>query len=166
MGVLMSAKIYVCNLWKELTIGKHIHFHGGEFTTDDVALQHLIESNNAFGSAIHFKDTEEEMARQARIKDEEQRAKRAQERKAILAEMEAEDKAEQDRIAQEKADNDAAEKQRLEDEKRKEADSRLKPNATWKKDELLKFAEENEIQVDPSKTKEQILAAIDEGMVD
>lgn len=52
----MFEKVYVCNLWPELTLGSKIKFVGGIFRTEDKILQDKIEQNNAFGSSIHWQD--------------------------------------------------------------------------------------------------------------
>ena len=134
----MSYKSYVCNLWKELRIGPKVAFKNGFFETDDPQLQGLIERNNAFGSAIHFKDTEEEMARQGRVREEEASAKRAQARQAMLDEMKKEEqedekrkklRAEEDR---EKAEQEE-EQRKIDEADRRNAEALLGKGAKGKK---------------------------------
>ena len=89
----MALKIYVCNRWKSLQIGKDIRFAEGEFATDDPVLQSLVERNNAWGVQIHYKDSEEEMARQGRLKQEEEAAEKARAIQQHLDEEAAQEKA-------------------------------------------------------------------------
>lgn len=103
---------YVCNIWKGLQIGKHVKFRGGSFETEDPKLQELVERNNAFGSAIHFKDSLEEMERIGRERDEKASVERIKERKRVLREIADEEKAEADRRVAEKAEIEAADEER------------------------------------------------------
>jgi len=117
-------KIYVCNLFPKLMISTGlpcgpVHFEGAQFGTDDPAVQQIIESNAQFGTSIHFKDTEEEMARMGRALREERAAIRGKERKKLLQQMkedeeadnrekEAEEKAAKERLKAEKRESDLA----------------------------------------------------------
>ncbi len=76
-------KQYVNNLHKELQIGKHVKFRGGSFETEDPKLQELIERDNAFGSAIHFKDSIEEMERLGREGEEKAAEELTKEKKVL-----------------------------------------------------------------------------------
>lgn len=49
-------KSYVCNRFKSLSIGSSIKFEGGEFTTEDEALQGVVESNEWYKVHIHPKE--------------------------------------------------------------------------------------------------------------
>ena len=111
----MALREYVNNLHKQLQIGKYVKFVGGFYSTDDLDLQKLIESNNAFGTSIHFRDSLEIMERRGREREEAAAAERAVERKRILAEIAKEEKEESERKATAKKNRqaDADEQKRL-----------------------------------------------------
>ena len=110
---------YVNNFHKQLQIGKHIKFDNGFFETEDTELQALIESNNAFGVHIHFKDTPEEMARLGLKRQEDEAAEKARKRTAFLAEI----KAEEDEVKKEKAEK---EKEEATEKKKEKAGQKLR----------------------------------------
>lgn len=130
----MARRIYVCNLWPKLQIGKDVKFSGGMFETDKPDLQSLIEGNAAFGSSIHWQDTIAEMESASRQAEEETRNKKLRERERVLAEMKAEDEAAAEekarREAAAQAKRDAAEQLKRE----KEAERRAVIEATAKQD--------------------------------
>lgn len=114
---------YVNNLQKELMIGttsigykKPVRFLNGFYETDDPKIQGLIERNGAFGASIHFKDTEEEMARLGREKSEKATAEKARLRQEMIDQMKAEDKA-----AKEQADKDTASAKKKADKEAEQA---------------------------------------------
>jgi hypothetical protein len=115
-------KQYICNLWRNLQMGKNIRFVDGFFETDDPKLQAIIENNGQFGANIHFKDCEEEMERQGRIRREEEASRRASERKRILDEIAAEEQADVAQKTKDKAVAEAATKTKKEDQKLAAAD--------------------------------------------
>lgn len=117
----MALRQYVCNTWKKLQIGKYVKFKGGAFETEDQKLQELIEKNNAFGSAIHYKDSLDEMNRLGREREEQATVARAKERKRVLREIADEEKAESDKRAAIKAEEKETEeeRQRLEESQRR-----------------------------------------------
>lgn len=80
----MSNRQYVCNLWPELVIGAKIKFMGGFFETSDEKLQHLIESRDAFGTSIHYKDSLEEMEANSRLQAEHAANDKARKRQELL----------------------------------------------------------------------------------
>ncbi len=112
----MSLKQYVNNFHKQLQIGKHVKFDNGFYETEDLELQALIESNNAFGVHIHFKDTPEEMARIGLKRQEGMAGEKARKRKEVLAEIAAEEEAEKQKQAEaekkEKADKEKSSSER------------------------------------------------------
>ncbi len=104
---------YVNNFHKQLQIGKHVKFDNGFFETEDPELQALIESNNAFGVHIHFKDTPEEMARLGLKRQEEEAAEKARKRREFLAEIKAEeDEAEKEKVEKQEKEKVEAEKEK------------------------------------------------------
>lgn len=142
----MGTRDYVCNLWPKLRIGKFVKFVGGKFSTSDETLQKQIESNGAFGSAIHWQDSVEDMAARSRTSDEEAKNLKLRRQKEVLdeiaadkkasegaakikadaeaemAKVKANQKAEADRIAKEKSDKQKAdEKARADARAAKEA---------------------------------------------
>lgn len=101
---------YTCNLWKQLTIGKDIHFQNGLFETDDPTLQDLIEGNNAFGVAIHYQDTLEVMEARGRELSEQRAAEKSKRRREILDELASEEREERrrlERVAKDQDERDA-----------------------------------------------------------
>lgn len=117
----MGLKQYVCNLYKELQIGKDVKFQNGFFETDDPEIQAKIERSSGFENHIHFKDALEEMERIGLQRQEETAGERARERRRILDEIAADEKAESRRRAKEKA---KAEEERKEEKKVAEAQRR------------------------------------------
>ena len=102
---------YSCNLWKGLHIGsglkdKSIKFEGGLFETDDEELQSIIERNDQFTVNIHWVDdptpAREKASLEAKANTE------ARERKRVLDEMAAKEKADKEsadaKLAEEKAE--------------------------------------------------------------
>jgi len=116
----MALRLYVCNTYKQLRIGKYIQFKEGSYETEEKDLQELIEANNLFGISIHFKDTIEEMEKLGKERDEQGAAKRAAERKRIMTEMDEDERIERERKADKKAVDqaEAEEDERLEKIKR------------------------------------------------
>lgn len=111
----MSNRQYVCNLWPELVIGAKVKFRGGFFETDDEQLQQLVESRDAFGTSIHYKDTIEAMEAAGRHASEEKANKKARDRQELLdalAELEKDEgkeaAKEEARLRQEAEDAEAA----------------------------------------------------------
>lgn len=96
----MSLKSYVCNRWPHYQIGPHIRFANGQFETDDPLLQSIIERNNAWGIQIHYRDSEEETARQVRLKQE---AEAAEKGRAVQEALDAQAKQEKEQKKEEKA---------------------------------------------------------------
>ena len=89
---------YSCNLWKSLHIGapkgKEIKFEGGLFETDDEELQGIIESNDQFTVNIHWVD--DPTPARERANAEAKAAEEARERKRVLDEMAAQEKADKE----------------------------------------------------------------------
>jgi ribosomal protein S24E len=85
---------YVCNQLKELRIGKHVKFVGGEFSTEDEDIQRLIERNDIFGTSIHYQD--DPTPEREKVKREIEARAKAVEEEALLQQLEAEDKAQAD----------------------------------------------------------------------
>ena len=124
----MALKIYVCNKYKSLRIGRHCQFRDGVFETEDPKLQHQIESCDAWTIDIHYQDTEEEMARIGRERLEAKNAEVARARKQVLDEQKSKEKQKakvdwRAKAKQKKADADALDRKKIvaADEQAKEA---------------------------------------------
>lgn len=115
----MGNRVYICNLYKSLQIGRDVKFDGGRFETADPKLQALIERNNAFGSSIHWQDDVSIMEATGKQAAENAANSRARKRQELLDEMDRLDR--EDKEAAKRAAEDA-EKER----KFKKTEHRLK----------------------------------------
>lgn len=117
----MGLRQYTCNFHKSLMLGNKrdgmAQFADGYFETEDPRIQHMIESNNAFGTSIHFKDSVEEMERIGRQRQEKVAGEAAALRKKIMDEQAAEEK-EQQKQKSAKAKAEAEAERKAVDEKR------------------------------------------------